>query len=139
VLLDDIADYLSSGGMGTVGSALFKGYMPEAPDDAIAVYETGGGFPIHAMNGSAGQAKVERPRVQVVVRSAEDEYAVARQRAHNIFVLLDGLPDRDINGTRYKWGQAVQSPFMLGRDSQRRPLIACNYDLIKALSTSTST
>lgn len=134
MLLDDLVDYLTSQGVATTSAPLYKGLLPDEPDLCGVVYETGGLPPVHAMNASAGQAKVERPRVQVVWRASEYDYATARDKAHAAFKLLDGLPARSINGTEYLWGAAVQSPFLMGRDELKRPLIACNYDLVKALT-----
>ena len=142
MVLDDIADYLTSqggSGVGTLGTDLFKGFMPDTPDIAVAIYETGGLEPERAMTSAAGQVVVERPRVQVVARAQAYDYQVARTRIHNAFVLLEGMAARSINGTAYKYGSAVQSPFPMGRDSDGRVLICCNFDIVKALSTSTST
>lgn len=136
MLLSDIVDYLSSGSIGT--SSIFYGTMPPSPDVAVAVYETGGTASVHAFNGSAGRAKEENPRIQVVTRATADDYDTARVIAHRAFKLLDGLPSRSINGVAYKWGAAVQSPFLLGRDEQNRVMIACNYDIAKELSTTST-
>lgn len=136
MLLNDLGDYLSSGGIGTVGTDLFLGTLPTAPDNAVAIYETGGLGAIHAMNPNAGQAKVERPRIQVVSRGGANSYEAARAVAQKAWLLLDGLPTRTINGTQYHWGACVQSPFLMGRDEPaNRPLIAFNVDLVKALSS----
>lgn len=137
VLLDDLADYLSSGtswAIGGLAGPIFKGLMPESPDAVIAMYETGGQRPAHTMNASAGRAVVERPRVQVVCRGSNQDYNTARANAHRVFKLFDGLPARSINGVAYKWGEAVHSPFLLGRDQNGRPLIACNYDIVKEMT-----
>ena len=48
---------------------------------------------------------------------------------------LEGFPDRVVNNTRYLYAEAVQSPFMLGRDENNRVLLAFNLDVVKALST----
>lgn len=138
LLLNDMLDYLTSGSVGlTSGTNLFGGFMPETPNFAVAVYESGGLGPLYAMNAGPGTAAVERPRVQVVARSTD--YRKARQAMHNVFQLLDMLPRRTINGTQYHWGSAVQSPFLFGRDDAERVMIACNFDIVKDLSTSTST
>lgn len=137
MLLDDIADYLSSGGIGTVGTDLFKGFMPETPDVAVVVVETGGRSPDRAMGAGPGGTTVamEWPRVQVICRNTQFDYSAARSKAHDVFKLLEGMPTRTINGTAYFWGAAVQSPFPIGRDDDARVLIGCNYDIAKALST----
>ena len=134
MILDDVCDYLSSGGIGTVGTDLFKGFAPDSPNACTIVYETGGQAPVHAMNPAAGAAVVEMPRVQVVCRATAYDYSTARSKAHSVFKLLDGLPTRSINSIDYLWGAAVQSPFLMGRDKSGRVLIACNYDIVKRLS-----
>lgn len=134
MLLDDIADYLSSGGIGTVGTSIFKGVAPDTPDACTVVYETGGMGTVHAMGNSAGQAVLEQPRVQVVCRASAEDYEAARLKAHSVFKLMDGLPERLINGTKYHWGQSVHSPHLLGRDESGRVLITCSFDIKKALT-----
>ena len=137
MLLDDIADLISSGGIGTVGSTsaygIYKGLLPDAPNAAVAVYETGGLEPYRKMHSTAGAVVAERPRIQVVVRSTA--YSTGRQKANDAWKLLEGLPERTVNGTRYLYAAAVQAPFPIGRDANDRILIACNFDVVKALST----
>lgn len=138
MILDDMTDYLTTGSIGlTTGTNLFAAGLPDSPDTACAVYETGGFFPIHAMAAGPGSALLERPRIQVVTRA--QSYRTARQIAHNAFKLLDGLRDRTVNSTRYLYVQAVSSPAAMGIDGSGRTRVVCNYDVIKALHTSTST
>lgn len=89
------------------------------------------------MSTGPGNARVERPRIQVVVRG--DGYAATRAKANNIFRSLDGFRTRTINGTTYHWMQAVQSPFQMEPDANNRVRIGFNLDIMKALSTSSST
>lgn len=137
MILSDIGDYLSSGGIGTVGSTsnwgIYLGKQPDAPDRCVTVYEYGGAASLHAMSSGPGRAVAERPRVQVVVRT--NSYSTGRTKANDVFRLLDGLRERAINGVTYKWAAAIQPPFALGRDENDRQLIACNFEIIKAIST----
>lgn len=135
MLLEELGDYLSTNGVGVQGTSLFLGYMPEEQGSVVqvALYETGGMGAAHGMAPSPGLAKAERPRVQVVVRSTS--YSAARLKADAVWKLLDGLGDVTLNGTRYLGVYAVQSPFLMGRDTQGRPLVACNFDVTKSLST----
>lgn len=136
MLLEDMLDYLTTGSIGlTGGTNLFGGMLPDAPERAAAVYETGGLFPLQAMGRTS--AVVERPRIQVVTRASS--YQGARMLAHNVFERLDTVREATINGTRYHYIAAVQSPFFLREDESGRKLIACNYDVIKDVHTSTST
>ncbi len=141
LLLDDVADYLSSGGLGTRGTTIFTGLLPAlSTDRAILISETGGVAPIHTMHASPGNsAIVERPRIQVLCRGVTEGYQGARQDAENAFHLLNGLRNRTINGTSYLWCEAVQQPFQLPPDQSLRPLVAFNVDILKTPSTSTST
>lgn len=135
MVLDDICDLLSSGGVGVEGSTLFKSYLPEKPDAALVLYEYGGSEPASAMSPGAGTVAAEYCSVQVVCRAGVYDYASARAQAHRAFKLLEGLVERRINGVRYLYASAKQSPFMMGRDEASRQLVACNYEVVKELSS----
>jgi len=89
------------------------------------------------MSGAAGSAVAERPRIQAVTRAPK--YRTARQLMHNLFQTLDGLSGVTINGTRYLHFAAVSSPAELGADEAGRERCVVNFDVVKALHTSTST
>lgn len=128
MLLDDMCDFLTTGGM--TSSIIFAGVSPPHGDTVVTVYETGGLPPVHTMGHGVGF--VERPQVQVVSRAST--YATARQNAQVAFQLLDGMPRRQINGTWYLYAEAVQSPFLIGRDAQERVQVAFNVNIIKEQS-----
>lgn len=131
---DDIADLLTSGGITT---SIFRGFLPERPDEAIQVVVTGGYPAVHAFSASAGQAVEENPSVQILRRSASLQRALVEMNV--IWKMLDGFGDRAINGTQYKWAAATQSPTPIGRDESDRSLVVCNFVIAKAISTATST
>lgn len=135
MLLDDMKTLLSSGGTTADGTEIHLSYRPDKPDVVLTVYETGGMPPVRAMRSSPGQAVVERPRVQLVMRGAPYDYQTARTKMHAVMLQLDGLGDRTINGCRYLWLAAVQSPYLMGRDEDNRPLVGLNFDVVKELST----
>lgn len=126
MLLDDIADMLSTGGMGTVT----KDYVPPEPDTVVTVYGTGGVGPTYTMSGTH---VLEQPRVQVVCRAVSLQ--TAHQNAKSCYELLSGVKNRTINNVQYHWIQAVQEPFLLVRDQNARFAVACNYDIKKNRST----
>ena len=136
MILEDIGDLLTSGGVATT---VYRGFLPDTPDEAVAVYEYPGQEPIRAMRSSPGQPVAERPRVQVVCRAAAWEYDRSRQKANDAWRLMEGLGERTINGTRYLFVRTLQSPFLLQRDEAQRVVIAFNAEVLKALTTSTST
>jgi hypothetical protein len=129
LLITDIDDYLTTSGVTT---SIYRGRQPSDPSTVLTIYETGGAAPVHAMSGSPGTAVAEQPTIQVVARSTS--YSTARTDADQCFDLLDGLYQKTINGTRYLYVEALQSPFMLERDDQERTRIACNYRIVKDLT-----
>lgn len=122
MLLDDISDLLTTGGVATTK---YKSYLPEQPDDAFLLTETGGRGPVHGFAGSPGQALLEIAGLQVLRRSSS--YQTARNGMDTVMGLLDGLSERTINATRYSYVEAQQVPFSLGRDKSERSMVAVNF------------
>lgn len=117
LLLDDIASYLE-----TIGSDIFKGYLPEQPDNCIALFEYAGEPPdLHS--------NVEYPGLQVLVRSKS--YATGRQKIEKVKSILHGVAETMINGHRYLLISARQSPEALPRDENGRVIFVCNFRVIK--------
>lgn len=130
MLLDELGSYLQAQALGTLGTDLFTGLLPDSPDAAVAILEYGGVAPVHALGG--GNAKWERPRVQVVVRATT--YSAARTKIETIYKLLHKLTDTVLTGVRYLVIDAVQSPFFLERDANNRVKLAVNFQVQKELS-----
>mgnify|MGYP001559215450 CR=1 FL=1 len=134
MFLDDLWDALSSAGATSGGFEMFKTLMPDSPDQVIALFETGGGPPVHAMNAGPGTAVVERPHVAVWTRAAIP--TTARKKAQDVFFSLDALGDKTINGVRYLSVFALQSPFLLQRDETSRPIYVTNFEVVREPATS---
>lgn len=136
MILDDVADYLSSGGVGTRGTTLFTGALPVlAPDRAIAVSVVGGQASFHTMNASPGNPQIiEQPQIRISCRGSIEGYQGARQDAENAFHLLNGLRPRVINSVDYLWAVARSQPFLQHIDSNLRPAIGFDVDVMKKLS-----
>jgi hypothetical protein len=130
MLLDDIDDLLSTGGVTTT---IYRADMPEQPSEAFLLTETGGQGPIHAMASGPGEASMEVAGLQVIRRSPS--YQTARSDMQTVMNLLDGLTERTINATRYSYVSATQSPMSLGRDKSNRSLLSVNFTIWKDLST----
>lgn len=130
MLLDEIASYLASQGVGTEGVDLFKSLMPDEPSNCVALYDYGGSPP--AMTLGAGAAQWEEPRIQVVARATT--YSAARTKIGDVFTVLHSLLNTTLSGTLYISIEAVQSPFLLDRDESGRVRCACNFHIRKVLS-----
>lgn len=138
MLLDDLRYHLIAGSIGT--TEVYCGSFPShSADTAVVILETGGLESVHTMSTGVGNAVLEQPRVQVVVRSSA--YETARAVMEETHHWLDGLRDIEISSVKYSWVEAVQQPFFLRRDENRRFEIACNYQIVRekhATATSTS-
>lgn len=121
--LDSIGLYLQAAAVGTVGTDLFKGQMPDVPEVAACIYEYAGSPPEQAHN--ARQSV--RPGLQVVVRNSD--YEAARAKIETIFNLLDRVTNTDVQGLDVIKIEAVQSPFPLGIDDNGRYRLAVNFQV----------
>lgn len=117
----DLATLLADRGVGTLNVDLFRGALPDQPDQALAVIEYAGEPP--RLRPPGAPAIVERPRVQLVARgvsykAAEDLARAAYEAVHAAAV--------DLNGTTYVLIEALQTPFLLREDDGGRTLVAFN-------------
>lgn len=117
-LLEDLAIALQSAAVGTLGTDLFLGWLPDAPAAAMALYETGGQPPSYIHQ--ALTPAIIRPSVQVMVR--DTEYATGRERMQDAYDALCAL-------SSYLLVSPLQEPFSLGRDADDRPLFAVNFSI----------
>jgi hypothetical protein len=124
-VLDQIATFLATAGLGTVGADLFKGKLPNDPNACGALYEYGG-LPPEGQFG-ATSFKHESPSVQVVFRGEPHDYEGPRAKAETAYRALTAVETQSLSGTFYNWIHALQSPFFLQRDDAERVVIACNF------------
>lgn len=122
MLLDDVAAYLQTQGIGTIGTDIFKGAMPDQPDNCICLYEYAGSPPDLHWNG-------EYPGLQVMARNTS--YAAGRTKIETIRTKLHGLTEQTLGTTRYLLIKANQSPESLGRDENNRQEFVINFTIIK--------
>lgn len=130
MLLDELSAYLQAQGIGTAGTDLFSGILPDVPDACVSLHEYGGVGPVHTLGG--GNAKYERPRVQVVVRATT--YSAARTKIETIYKLLDKLANTTLSSVRYLSIDAVHSPAFMERDANNRVKMFVNFQIHKELS-----
>ena len=121
-MLKGIGTYLQSQGIGTLGTDLFLGLMPDQPDNCIALFEYAGSPPDLHWNG-------EYPGLQVRVRNKS--YAAARTKIGEVAKKLHGLHEQTLFGTRYLLIKARGSPEVLKRDNNNRVELFVNFEIIK--------
>lgn len=129
-VLDDLASRLASEGVGTVGTDVWKGGLPDGDDitadPIIAVVETPGAAPLAVMGTAADP--VRQPRCQLVGRGSG--YAATRSLVQSAVDAVEML-DVTINGNRYLAVEALQEPFTLGTDDDGFHRIAVNVQVTR--------
>lgn len=121
-MLREIGTYLATKSIGTVGTDIFLGLMPDQPDNCIALFEYAGSPPDLHWNG-------EYPGLQVRVRNKS--YAAARTKIGEAMTALHGLHEQTLSGTRYLLIKARGSPEVLKRDANNRVELFVNFEIIK--------
>lgn len=121
----DIAIHLDAQGVGTLGATsgwrLAANVEASTPDDAITVYDTGGGSPVVHDGG------LRAPTIQVRTRS--HDYAGAYAKQEQAFDVLDAIRGKDINDHRYVGVWLTSDIIHAGRDENDRHLLTANYQV----------
>lgn len=134
MVLEDLGVLLEGLALVTVGDDLILGHMPSSPSLCCALLEYGGEAPLRNQSegaAGAGAQSGERPRIQLLCRSAS--YTAGRSLIQTIWQALDGVVNQTINGTGYVRIAALQSPFFLDFDDNKRYLFAANFAVTKAV------
>jgi Bacteriophage minor capsid protein len=115
-------------GLGTLG-AIRVGILDATPDELCAINEYGGLTPIGKF-GVQGVGQ-ERPSLQIIFRGTPNDYATPMSRARIAYFALAAVQPGTLSGTIYDQIIPIQPPFSLGKDTNNRYEISCNYYLIK--------
>lgn len=124
MIIDDIANYIIDEGVqiGTtdlaLGTNLFKGYLPDDPDDCVAIFDTGGIEPDQEL-------PVGDPTFQVLVRSSD--YEKAFNCIQSIATLLHQKRNLTIESTYYYFIYLMGEPGHIGRDTSNRDEFSVNF------------
>jgi len=121
----DIADYLATKAVGTVGSTLFYAIIPDGPNVGDAIVS------VLPEQGSTSDMWMEWPRIQIVVRNGTLSTAETKiKEIENIFYDNQNMT---INGTKYlhvlPMGTSWIDPVM---SSERRWVLRQTYQVVKS-------
>ena len=119
MILEALADKLTSASVATVGANLFIGLMPNTRDVCVALYEYAGAAPLEVMQDNA--ATLERPSVQVIVRASRNDYPTAQALMTAVRDSLTGITDDTISGVRFLRVNQNSSINHVGTDDNDRP------------------
>lgn len=119
MILEALADKLTSASVATVGANLFIGLMPNTPDVCVSLYEYAGAAPLEVMQDTA--ATLERPSVQVMARASRNDYPTAQQLMTAVRDCLTGITDETISGVRFLRVNQNSAINHIGTDENDRP------------------
>ena len=119
MILEALADKLTTASVATVGTNLFIGLMPDKPDVCVALYEYAGAPPLEVLRDNA--ASLERPSVQVMVRASRNDYPTAQTLITAVRNSLTGITDERISGVRFLRVNQNSSINHVGTDENDRP------------------
>lgn len=120
MILEALADKLTSASIATVGTNLFIGIMPNSPDVCVALYEYAGSPPLEVLRDNT--ATLERPSVQVIARATRNDYPAARTLITNVRDSLTSITDETISNVRFLRVNQNSSINAVGTDENDRPL-----------------
>lgn len=127
VLTEEIAKYLNSLGIVTFdetgqGGDTFLSVMPSSPDEAVAIFNTGG-------TGTDRWNDYNQPTIQFIVRGTQDP-RVSYQKSQGIHKALNGLCDVQLGAFYIVNCYSVQgSPIDIGQDDNYRHEQSINFQL----------
>lgn len=130
-ILVDLGGYIDSNFASlTLGTNLFYGMLPESPDNCVALFENSGIAPVFTQ-GSNNAIKIERPQLQFLVRNTS--YETGSALANSLYLFLTQVANQSINSTQYLRVVAISSPSVIERDTNKRVLFTCNFDIQRLL------
>ena len=116
---DDIAEHLEDAGVGTFGHDITAGNMPEGKNKCVTVFDTGGAPPEQ-------EYPVDHASFSIMVRDVSSAYNAAKQRAQDIYQLLNRRRNLLINTKDVMFVAANAPPQSIGPDEKGRHRFTLN-------------
>jgi len=124
-LLENIAAFLEENEIGTSGTDLFVGFMPDdfsgSEDNVVMIDQVGGVAPDVDL-------PIAKPTVQIIVRNKDHATGMAKMQA--IFDLFHGMHDDFVleeDGADIMRVFAMNEPQHMDRDEEGRDLFTCTF------------
>jgi hypothetical protein len=128
----ELAEYLEDGGIGTVGSTIFVGMLPDNIDSCIGVFPMGGLEPIKAFSNGATRHVMDVGIAHIQVRNTS--YSTGRSKISAIKALLDAVVETTIEAVVYHSIDAVSSEPATFRDEKNRVHFTQKFKVVKERS-----
>lgn len=118
-LISDIADYLATNGLGTVGTDIFYSYVPDIDGNLIAVLDTGGPTP------SVDIKTLKNPTFQIFIRNSS--YSAGKTNLDTIRSLLHQVIETTIGSTYFLNCFAQSEGGHIGRNERDQDEFSINF------------
>jgi hypothetical protein len=121
MIIDEIANYIIEEGIDLeLGVDFFKGYLPDSPDDCVAIFDTGGAEPDRDI-------PTGDPTFQIIVRSSS--YPTAGDLMKSIVDLLHQKMNLRVTegGTYFYYIFLLGEAGHIGRDKKNRDEFSVNF------------
>lgn len=120
MLIDDVAQHLHNQGIASLGSTLFKGYLPPTPDVCMSVLDTGGMTP-------SIDIPTKEPTFQVFIRS--DNYVNGKTKLDAVREALHQQKSTQLvpDGTYFFFIFAISEGGHLGRNDEGLDEFSINF------------
>ena len=122
----DMKDVLVAAGLGTFGTDLFVGVLPNGPDLCAVLIETG------SWREPEPTTDLEYPTMQVITRGGPNDYLGGRAKMEDIYAHLRDLAHTTVNSVWYGGIWVQSGPMAIGRDERHRPLFSVNFRFMRS-------
>lgn len=118
-IADDVADYLATQSVGTVGTDIFVGRSVPDPDNQVVVFATGGPEP------SRHLATMKEMTVQVYIRNTS--YSTGNTKLEAVRTALHKKHGLTLTNHRILFSMAASEGGHIGQDSEGRDEFSINF------------
>lgn len=125
IWLDAIATYIQTNSLGTRGTNLFIGQLPDISGISAVLTQYDGSV----QEVFKGGTNVEVPSLQIRVRGTRDEYVATLTRCADIRDLLVGVTNTTVNGVNFLRIKPNGTINSLGLDENRRYQFTANFEV----------
>lgn len=127
-MLPELASKLVSASVGVLAQNIFLGMIPDKPDLCIALYESSSLSPLETLSNM--DDTLERPGVQVLVRSGRNDYVAARNKIIQVRDVLTNITNETISGSLFLRVSADSSVNAIGVDDNGRPKFTLTLSVV---------
>lgn len=120
-----LAEHVSTNSLGTQGTSLFIGQMPDTDILTTVLNEYEG----DVIETNAAGIALYRPSLQVRVKGQAEDYGTPRARITAIQTLLAAITNQSVNGVQFLRVRPTSSIQSLGQDERLRWSFSMNFEV----------